>query len=100
MTAIARGSEPKSIPARADWTVPCEYDTSGAAIPFELDSGDLEWNAPGLIGGSWTHLVTETSSANSEESPYLAFVVALHVATAIALLIFYRRDWRRIIGGN
>jgi undecaprenyl-diphosphatase len=53
---------------------------------------------PALIGGSWRHLVTETSSANSAESPYLAFVVALHVATAIALLVFYRRDWVRVIG--
>src|SRR5205085_7867613 len=30
--------------------------TSGAAIPFELASGDLEWNAPTLVGGSWTHV--------------------------------------------
>jgi undecaprenyl-diphosphatase len=57
-------------------------------------------------GSAWSspwcrpdHLVTESSAAYSEESPYLAFVVALHVATAIALLIFYRRDWLRIIGG-
>ncbi|MFL5909998.1 MAG: undecaprenyl-diphosphate phosphatase [Gaiellaceae bacterium] len=54
---------------------------------------------PALIGGSWKHLVTETSSSNSAESPYLAFVVALHVATALALLIFFRRDWVRIVGG-
>lgn len=53
---------------------------------------------PAVIGGSWKHLVTETSTANSEGSPYLAFVVALHVATAIALLAFYRQDWIRIIG--
>ncbi len=53
---------------------------------------------PALLGGSWEHLVTETSTADSEASPYLAFVVALHVATAVALLVFYRRDWLRIIG--
>jgi undecaprenyl-diphosphatase len=53
---------------------------------------------PALIGGSWQHLVTENSSQNSEGSPYLAFVVALHVATALALLVFYRRDWVEIIG--
>ena len=28
----------------------------------------------------------------------LTFVVALHVATAVALLVFYARDWVRIIG--
>ncbi len=54
---------------------------------------------PALIGGSWKHLVTETTTTESETSPYLSFVVALHVATAVALLVFYRRDWVRIIGG-
>jgi undecaprenyl-diphosphatase len=53
---------------------------------------------PAWIGGSWSHLVTE-QSASSSENPYLAFIVALHVATAIALLIYYRRDWARIIRG-
>ncbi|WP_405589164.1 undecaprenyl-diphosphate phosphatase [Streptomyces sp. NBC_01190] len=52
---------------------------------------------PALIGGSWQHLVTENADGNSSGSPYLAFVVALHVATALALLAFFRRDWARII---
>lgn len=52
---------------------------------------------PALIGGSWQKLVTQSSSGASESSPYLAFIVALHVATAIALLIFFRDDWVRII---
>lgn len=52
---------------------------------------------PAWIGGSWQHLVTENSSTQSGESPYLAFIVALHVATALALLAFYWRDWVRII---
>jgi len=54
---------------------------------------------PAFIGGSWEHLVTESSTSTSETSPYLAFIVALHVATAIALLIFFRADWTRIISG-
>jgi undecaprenyl-diphosphatase len=53
---------------------------------------------PAFIGGSWQHLVTENATSNSEGSPYLAFIVALHVATAGALLVFYRKDWARIIG--
>jgi len=53
---------------------------------------------PAFIGGSWKHLVTESATATSEQSPYLAFIVALHVATALALLVFYRRDWVDIIG--
>ena len=31
--------------------------------------------------------------AVASESPYLAFLVALHVATAIALLVYFRDDW-------
>jgi undecaprenyl-diphosphatase len=53
---------------------------------------------PALLGGSWSHLVTEGAAEDSEHSPYLAFVVALHVATALALLVFYWRDWVRIVG--
>lgn len=53
---------------------------------------------PAWIGGSWQHLVTEYSTSNSRSSPYLAFVVALHVATALTLLFVYRSDWVEIIG--
>jgi undecaprenyl-diphosphatase len=51
---------------------------------------------PALVGGSWQALVTQQDQA---ESPYLAFIVGLHVATALALLLFFWRDWVRIIGG-
>lgn len=54
---------------------------------------------PAWIGGSWQALVTQSASANSESSFYLAFIVALHVATALALLLFFRADWIRIITG-
>ena len=47
---------------------------------------------PALFG--WTDLVTPQSAS---ESFYLAFVVGLHVGTAVGLLVFYRRDWARII---
>ncbi len=50
---------------------------------------------PALIGGSWAR---DLSVARAE-SPYLAFIVGLHVATALALLIYFWRDWVRIIGG-
>ena len=52
---------------------------------------------PALLGGDWKQLVTQSATQSSETSPYLAFIVALHVATAVALLIFFRRDWVRII---
>src|SRR3954451_21817937 len=51
---------------------------------------------PAWIGGSWETLVTQSSASNSEASFYLAFIVALHVATALALLFFFRSDWVRI----
>src|SRR5215468_9431954 len=51
---------------------------------------------PAFIGGSWEPLVTQSATASSESSPYLAFIVALHVATAVALLIFFRGDLRTV----
>ncbi|MFD9664779.1 undecaprenyl-diphosphate phosphatase [Rhodococcus sp. NPDC059968] len=51
---------------------------------------------PAWLGGSWEALVTEGDSDSG--TPFLAFIVALHVATAVALLIYYVRDWVAIIG--
>jgi undecaprenyl-diphosphatase len=50
---------------------------------------------PALIGGSWA----EDLNVAAPESTYLAFIVGMHVATAIALMIYFWRDWIRIIGG-
>ena len=50
---------------------------------------------PALIGGSWA----QDLNVSRPESPYLAFIVGLHVATAIAMVIYFRRDWIRIVGG-
>ncbi|UEA59431.1 undecaprenyl-diphosphate phosphatase [Gordonia otitidis] len=52
---------------------------------------------PAWLGGDWASLVTESKS--SGHTPFLAFVVALHVATALALILFYWRDWVRIVTG-
>jgi undecaprenyl-diphosphatase len=54
---------------------------------------------PAFMGGSWETLVTQSATSTSESSPYLAVIVALHVATALALIIFFRSDWVRIIRG-
>jgi undecaprenyl-diphosphatase len=54
---------------------------------------------PAWFGGSWNTLVTQSAEANSESSFYLAFIVALHVSTALALLWFFRADWIRITAG-
>jgi undecaprenyl pyrophosphate phosphatase UppP len=50
---------------------------------------------PALVGGSWARDLSVTAT----NSPYLAFIVGMHVATAIAMIIFFWRDWVRIIGG-
>lgn len=52
---------------------------------------------PAWIGGDWASLVTQYGTDDSSQSPYLAFIVALHVATALALLVFYWRDWAAIV---
>ena len=54
---------------------------------------------PAWIGGSWQTMVTQSSQASSETSFYLAYIVALHCATALALLWFFRADWARITRG-
>jgi undecaprenyl-diphosphatase len=70
----------------------------GVTELFPISSLGHSVLVPAMIGGSWEHLVTESSTKNTAESPYLAFVVALHVATAFALLAFYWRDWVQVIG--
>ena len=49
---------------------------------------------PQLLG--WTDVVAAQSAT---ESYFLAFLVGLHVATALALLVFYRATWARILRG-
>jgi len=49
---------------------------------------------PSLFG--WDQLAKAQSQP---ESFYLAFLVGLHVATALALLVYFRDDWSRIIRG-
>ncbi len=50
---------------------------------------------PALINGSWANDL----NVAKPESPYLAFIVGLHVATAIGITAYFWRDWVRIIGG-
>jgi undecaprenyl-diphosphatase len=44
----------------------------------------------------WHNVV---NSQSASESQFLAFIVGLHVATALALLIYFRVDWVRILRG-
>ena len=64
----------------------------GVTELFPISSLGHSVLVPAWLG--WDHLVNAQSAS---ESFYLAFVVALHVATAIALLVYFRDDWIRII---
>jgi len=50
---------------------------------------------PALIGGQWA----KDLNVSAPESPYLAYIVGLHVATALAMILYFWRDWLRIIRG-
>jgi undecaprenyl-diphosphatase len=67
----------------------------GVAELFPVSSLGHSVLLPAVIGGSWA----QDLDVQAPESPYLAFIVGLHVATALALLLFFWRDWVRIIGG-
>jgi undecaprenyl-diphosphatase len=73
--------------------------TQGITELFPISSLGHSVLIPAWFGGSWQTLVTQSSQANSESSFYLAYIVALHCATALALLSYFRSDWIRIIFG-
>jgi undecaprenyl-diphosphatase len=66
----------------------------GVTELFPISSLGHSVLVPALLG--WRDLVTAQSAG---ESFYLAFVVALHVATALALLVYFRAEWAAIIAG-
>ena len=51
---------------------------------------------PAWLGGTWGLLVRQESRP---ESPYLAFIVGLHLATAAVLVAYYWRIWVRVVRG-
>ena len=67
----------------------------GVAELFPVSSLGHSVLIPAWIGGSWQRDL----NVSSPESPYLAFIVGLHVATALALIVYFWRDWVRIIKG-
>jgi undecaprenyl-diphosphatase len=66
----------------------------GVTELFPLSSLGHSVLIPALVGGSWK----QDLNVSSAESPYLAYIVGLHVATAAAMITFFWRDWVRIIG--
>ena len=67
----------------------------GVAELFPVSSLGHSILIPAVVGGEWARDL----DVSAPESPYLAFVVGLHVATALALIIYFWRDWLRILRG-
>jgi undecaprenyl-diphosphatase len=65
----------------------------GATELFPISSLGHTVIFPNLFG--WHNIVAWQSQP---ESPWLAFVVTLHVGSAVGLLIYFWRDWIAIIG--
>ena len=66
----------------------------GVSELFPVSSLGHSVLVPALFG--WHNLV---GAQSADESFYLSFLVGLHVATALALLVYFRQDWIRIVGG-
>lgn len=64
----------------------------GVTELFPISSLGHSVIVPQLLG--WTDVVAAQSAS---ESYFLAFLVGLHVATALALVVFYRETWVRIV---
>ena len=66
----------------------------GVSELFPVSSLGHSVLVPALVGGSWARDLSMTG----DQSPYLALLVAMHVATALALVVYFWRDWVRLIG--
>lgn len=67
----------------------------GVAELFPVSSLGHSILLPAVVGGSWA----ADLDVSAPRSPYLAFVVGLHVATALALIVHFHADWVRIVRG-
>ncbi|HEY3828697.1 MAG TPA: undecaprenyl-diphosphate phosphatase [Solirubrobacteraceae bacterium] len=63
--------------------------TQGVAEPFPISSLGHAVILPGLLG--W--------NVHQNDKFFLTFLIATHLATALVLLLFFLRDWVRIVGG-
>ena len=66
----------------------------GVSELFPVSSVGHSVLLPAWIGGSWAR-----DLSLGEGPPYLAVLVAMHVATALALVLFFWRDWVRLVRG-
>ena len=66
----------------------------GITEPFPISSLGHNVLIPNLLG--WTNIVNNEPKS---QSFFLTFIIALHVATALALFVFYRKQWYKLIQG-
>ncbi|MFI6684125.1 undecaprenyl-diphosphate phosphatase [Streptomyces sp. NPDC050485] len=50
---------------------------------------------PALLGGHWKRDL----DVSADGSPYLNVLIGLHLATALALVVYFRKDWVRVVRG-
>ncbi|HEX3790490.1 MAG TPA: undecaprenyl-diphosphate phosphatase [Pseudonocardiaceae bacterium] len=67
----------------------------GVSELFPVSSLGHSVLVPALIGGQWANDMNMTVT----DSPYLTVLVMMHVATAVALVVFFWKDWVRIVSG-
>ncbi|MEU1205303.1 undecaprenyl-diphosphate phosphatase [Nocardia sp. NPDC005825] len=67
----------------------------GVSELFPISSLGHSILVPAWVGGRWARDL----DMSAKDSPYLALLVAMHVATALALVVFFWREWVRILGG-
>jgi undecaprenyl-diphosphatase len=65
----------------------------GATELFPLSSLGVTLVVPALLG--WSDVVA--LQADTHGGAYLAFIVALHVGTALALVLYFRKEWVRLV---
>ena len=68
--------------------------TQGITELFPISSLGHSVLLPGVLG--WHNLV---SAQSKPESFFLAFIVGLHVGTALGLLVYYRKTWIALFAG-
>lgn len=91
--AVAHGAKAASTTPLEYWQAIVLGLLQGVTELFPVSSLGHAVVFPALFG--W-HNVVAAESAN--ESFWLAFIVGLHVGTALALVIYYWRDWVKIVG--
>jgi undecaprenyl-diphosphatase len=65
----------------------------GVTELFPLSSLGHNVLIPALVGGQWA----KDLNVSAPQSLYLAFIVGMHVATALAMIVYFWRDWVRIV---